>query len=57
MGTGDWLKGLFIMKVVNSTTPAGTTWVKPQLVKLGQIKDVAAGNTKASGTAENNNFS
>ena len=45
------------MKVVDYTTPVATAWVKPQLVKLGQIKDVAAGNTKATGTAENNNFS
>lgn len=39
-----------------STTEAQRSWVKPQLVKLGEIADVAV-SAKTAGTAENANFS
>ena len=38
------------------TTAAPRTWTKPQLVKLGEIADVAQ-NTKTTGSSENANFS
>lgn len=39
-----------------ATTAAQRTWVKPQLVKLGEIADVAQ-NAKTAGSSENANFS
>jgi hypothetical protein len=34
------------MKLVKSVTPAvASSWIKPQLVELGQIGDVAGNNT------------
>ena len=38
------------------TTAAPRTWTKPQLVKLGEIADVAVSG-KVTGSSENVNFS
>ena len=40
------IMGLSIMNLVKSVAPSvARTWVKPQLVELGRITDVAGNNT------------
>ena len=39
---------------MTNTTKTAQGWIKPELVKLGTFRDVAA---KGGGTSENKNFS
>ncbi len=41
---------------MTKTTKTAQGWTKPELVKLGTFRDVAA-SSKGGGTAENKNFS